>query len=69
MKIALRFNAGSHATPRQVPKSRLKVCARGTSFSRPFGTRILPTLCPALKRRAIIGCPFGTSFQRIPERH
>jgi len=26
-------------------------------FSRPFGTRFQPELNPALKRRAIVGCP------------
>jgi hypothetical protein len=30
------------------------------SFSRPFGTRPLVAMFPALKRRAIVGCPFGT---------
>jgi len=29
-------------------------------FSRPFGTNALGTGNPALKRRAIAGCPFGT---------
>ena len=55
MKIAQRFNAGTHATPTQVPKGRLKGGADAYSFSRPCGTRFLLTTIPALKRRAIIG--------------
>ena len=55
MKIAQRLNAGMPATPGQVPKGRLKDGAEGYPFSRPFGTRILSTAIPALKRRAITG--------------
>jgi len=54
LRIAQRFNAGMHATPRQVPKGRLKDVAHGYPFSRPFGTRMLATTLPAFKRRAII---------------
>jgi len=55
LKIAQRFNAGMHATPGQVPKGRLKDGADRYPVRRPFGTRILPTTIPALKRRAIAG--------------
>jgi len=55
MKVALRFNAGIHATPAQVPKGRLKDGAEGYLLSRPFGTRMLATRFLAFKRRAIIG--------------
>ena len=55
MKIARRFNPGTHATPTQVPKGRLKDGADAYPFNRPFGTRFLLTTIPALKRRAIIG--------------
>jgi len=34
------------------------ICFR--SFSRPYGTQVIPAVYPALKRRAIIGSPFGT---------
>ncbi len=54
MKIARRFNAGMNATPEQVPKGRLKDGATPYTFSRPFGTRILPRSFPALKRRATL---------------
>ena len=44
-----------------VPKGRL----RATSIlSRPFGTRVSVLASPALKRRAISGCPSGTKLQR-----
>src|SRR6185295_19112364 len=35
----------------------------GLSLSRPFGTRSLARLCPALKRRAILNCPSGAECQ------
>ena len=54
MKIAQRFNAGTHATPAKVPKGRLNGHPSAPSFNRPFGTRIRPTTFPALKHRAII---------------
>src|SRR5438128_10878442 len=55
MKIAQRFNAGMYASPRQVPKGRLKHGNDRFPFSRPFGTRIQWITIPALKRRAITG--------------
>src|SRR3989442_1787581 len=54
-RIAQRFNAGMRATPGQVPKGRLKDGPDGHPFNRPFGTRMLSTTVPALKRRAITG--------------
>ena len=55
LEIAQRFNAGMDATSRQVPKGRLKDRPDRLTFSRPYGTRILRAMIPALKRRAIIG--------------
>src|SRR5437899_12986604 len=54
MKIAQRFNAGTSARPEQVPKGRLKDSVNLYRFNRPFGTEILRTSFPALKRRAIL---------------
>src|SRR6266567_1168225 len=54
MRIAERFNAGMYATPEQVPKGRLKDGANGYTFNRSFGTLILRTSFPALKRRATL---------------
>ena len=73
MKIARRFNAGMGATPEQVPKGRLKDGATPYTFSRPFGTQILSTSFPALKRRATLALSLRDSGSRydlgISERH
>src|SRR5260370_42419712 len=49
--IARRFNAGARIDVAQVPKGRLN----RPSLRYPS----LPTVYPALKRRAIVGHPFG----------
>ena len=59
MMIARRFNAGKAMDGLRVPEGRLKKLA---AFSRPFGTEWGDWASnPALKRRAILGCPSGTS--------
>ena len=73
MKIAQRFNAGRNARPEQVPKGRLKDGTTPYAFSRPFGTQILPTSFPALKRQATLELSLRDSGSRydpgISERH
>ena len=73
MKIAQRFNAGTSARPEQVPKGRLKDSVNLYRFSRPFGTEILRTSFPALKRRAILAMSLRDNRSRydqgISERH
>ena len=64
MKTAQRFNAGMYATAEQVPKGRLKVGATPYTFSRPFGTQILPTSFPALKRRTTLALSLRDSGSR-----
>ena len=65
--IARRFNAGKNQGMAQVPKGRLNglrvACEDGCHqrISRPFGTKTSANSNPALKRRALIGCPSGTS--------
>lgn len=63
LTIAQRFNAGMADQYRRVPKGRLNGCARALPVSRPFGTYPLVTVFPALKRRAIVGSPSGTTLQ------
>jgi hypothetical protein len=62
--IAQRFNAGcwsaSPAESRQGRQNPLPACA--ASFV-PAGTRFAPASTPALKRWAILGCPYGTRFR------
>ena len=58
VEIARRFNAGFERSRTQVPKGRLEI--QGSVFSRPFGTYTIPEPIPALKRRAISNCPYGT---------
>jgi len=65
MRIAQRFNAGVANECCQIPKGRLNDGGRGLLFSRPSGTYCLGTAFPALKRRAIVGSPFGTIPQII----
>ena len=64
MKIAQRFNAGMDATRVKVPKGRLKDGATPYTFGRPFGTQILPTFFPALKRRATLALSLRDSGSR-----
>lgn len=59
LKIARRFNAGMEVEASRVPKGRLKHVSH---FSRPFGTLDPHATYPALKRRAILECPYGTRF-------
>jgi len=59
LKIARRFNAGMEAEASRVPKGRLK---HGSHFSRPFRTLDIRVAYPALERRAILECPYGTRF-------
>ncbi len=57
LTIARRFNAGEATKGTLVPKGRLRTLL---AFSRPFGTDLLlGSAHPALKRRAIVGSPFG----------
>jgi hypothetical protein len=63
VRIAQRFNAGMVVEHRRVPKGRLTNGARLLQFNRPFGTYALGTTFPALKRRAIVGSPSGTTLQ------
>ncbi len=72
LTIARRFNAGEATKGARVPKGRLRTFL---AFSRPFGTDLLlGSAHPALKRRAIVGSPFGAkrprgltdSFNRTP---
>src|ERR1017187_481593 len=63
--IAQRFNAGGADEHRRVPKGRLNDDGRLRPFSRPVGTHALRTTFPTLKRRAIVGCPSGTTL-RVP---
>jgi hypothetical protein len=65
VRIAQRFNAGVANERCQVPKGRLNDGGRGLLFIRPSGTYCLGTAFPALKRRAIVGSPFGTKPQLI----
>jgi hypothetical protein len=63
VKIAQRFNAGIVGERHRVPKGRLINGPRLLQFNRPFGTYALGTTFPALKRRAIVGSPSGTTLQ------
>ena len=63
VRIAQRFNAGMAGKRSRVPKERLNCGARGLGFSRPFGTYAHRAAIPALKRRAILRCPSGTTSQ------
>jgi hypothetical protein len=61
--IAQRFNAGRADEYSRVPKGRPNSRTRLLPFSRPCGTYILGTTFPALKRRVIVGSPYGTRLQ------
>jgi hypothetical protein len=63
VKIAQRFNAGMGDEGCRVPKGRLTNSARVLPFNRPFGTYALGTVFPALKHRAIVRSPAGTTLQ------
>jgi hypothetical protein len=64
MRIARRFNAGNSVKETGVPKGRLKHSEnteRIQAFSAvPSGLNGNLRQIPALKRRAIVGGPFGT---------
>jgi len=60
--IARRFNAGKARKRTLVPKGRLRI---PLALNRPFGTGLLFWFGhPALKRRAILGSPFGAKRRR-----
>src|SRR5438552_5661223 len=73
LRIVQPFSVGMDVTPEQVPKGRLKDGATPFTFSRPFGTQILPTSFPALKRRATLALSLRDGGSRydpgISERH
>jgi len=69
LKIAQRFNAGTQAPRETVPKGRLKDKTDGLGSTVPTGLEIPRIKTPALKRRAILSRPFGTTIHRIAERH
>ena len=56
LRIARRFSAGNSAK-RFVPKGRLRSLEQDSAV--PAGLISIP-IYPALKRRAIFWCPFGT---------
>src|SRR5687767_11657090 len=63
LKIARRFNAGKRVGKTKVPKGRPNQAEKeALIFNRPFGTYRLFASNPALKRWAIVACPFGTDF-------
>jgi len=58
---------GSEGTTENSPavhcrvEDRIGLSSEGTAeFNRPFGTHVITNRFPALKRRAIVGSPFGT---------
>ncbi len=63
MRIARRFNAGNAVMHRQVPEGRPRGPAGDLRFfsAVPTGLALDFAADPALKRRAIIECPSGTS--------
>ena len=61
-RVAQRFNAGMVDEERRVPKGRLSDSAWVFSLNRPFGTYAFGAAFPALKRRAIVGSPSGTTL-------
>ena len=67
MKIARRFNAGNGAIDPQVPEGRPKRPAGCSTFRSavPTGLGLPFAAHPALKRWAIIGCPFGTGADSL----
>src|SRR5207249_10409567 len=64
LRIARRFNAGKHPARHTSPEGTAEGWGVGLDLSRPFGTRDLLAPNPALKRWAILACPFGTARQR-----
>jgi hypothetical protein len=65
LRIARRFNAGKYGVWHPSPEGTAEGWGVGLDFSRPFGTRTLLASNPALKRWAILDCPFvGTGKQR-----
>src|SRR2546426_12844577 len=63
LRIARRFNAGKHPARHTSPEGTAEGCGVGLDLSRPFGTGDLLASNPALKRWAILACPFGTAKQ------
>src|SRR6059036_550248 len=64
LRIARRFNAGKHPAWHTSPEGTAEGWRVGLDLSRPFGTRDLFACNPALKRWAILPCPFGTAKQQ-----
>ena len=64
MRIARRFNAGKHMVLHPSPEGTAEGFRVELDVSRPFGTHDLLARNPALKRWAILACPFGTARQR-----
>ena len=61
MKIAQRFNAGWSGLKSPSPGGTKEIWIWELDFCRPSGTCLPARLHPALKRWAILGCPFGTN--------
>ena len=66
LRIARRFNAGKHPACHTSPEGTTERSGVGLDLNRPFGTRDLLASNPALKRWAILACPFGTAKLRSP---
>src|SRR5439155_8019068 len=64
LRIARRFNAGKHRAWHTSPEGTVEGRVVGLVLRRPFGTRDLSASNPALKRWAILDCPFGTPKQQ-----
>src|SRR5437667_7608973 len=67
LRIARRFNAGKHPACHTSPEGTTERSGVGLDLNRPFGTRDLLASNPALKRWAILACPFGTATQRTSD--
>ena len=66
LRIARRFNAGKHPACHTNPEGTTERSGVGLDLNRPFGVRDLLASNPALKRWAILACPFGTAKLRSP---
>src|SRR6185503_12464032 len=64
LRIARRFNAGKNPAGYTSPEGTAEGWGAGLDLSRPCGTRDRLAPNPALKRWAILACPFGTAKQR-----
>jgi hypothetical protein len=67
MRIAQRFSAGYWMMRNLSPKGTTE-SGVGARFSRAFGTTVVIDVNPALKHRAISGCPSGTLFNNTFSR-